>query len=66
MERVKKRHLTVRQENTNATTVSFVHEVIKNSKDCDTKSEVKIEPEVLGIQVGQIFDTEKMPPNCYR
>ena len=63
MERVKRRPLTVRQENP---TVGFVHEVINNSKDCDTKTEVKIEPEVLGNQVGQIFDSEKMPPNCYR
>ena len=66
MEIVKKRHLTVRQDNTNVTSATLDHEVIKNNKDCDTKTEVKLEPEVLGIQIGQIVDREKMPPNCYR
>ena len=66
MEIVKKRALTVRQENTNVTSASFANEVIQSSKDCDTKTEIKLEPEVLCIQVGKILDREKMPPNCYR
>ena len=34
--------------------------------DCDTKTKVKIEPEVLDIQIGQAGQRRIMVTDCYR
>ena len=34
--------------------------------DTDTKTKVKIEPEVLDIQIGQAGQRRIMAPDCYR